>query len=120
MASLFSIGVNHAGLTTLDALSPPLMSPKAFAMDYADSKNLGDSSRQGVGWLVQVWHWDYMTVAQRNKLYTFVGDVNVVTRQNDGTYDEYTCKLVWPEKEPDSYAGRVLNVSVELRGLVAV
>jgi hypothetical protein len=120
MAKTIKIGTTAGNLTYLGLLTPRIVEPLVDPIDYAETIEQGDGQRVGMGRLVQAWHWDILSEAQANKLRTYVGAVYVQTLKNDGTTGVYTAKLVWPEKEPDHRAGRVLDLTVELRDLVVV
>jgi hypothetical protein len=87
-------------------------------MEYASVVTLGDGTTRNLGWLRQTWHWTMLSESMRNALYAYVGSVYVYTRKNDGSFGYYTGTLVWPEKEPEHLANRVLDLNIELRELV--
>jgi hypothetical protein len=120
MSSTIKIGTTSGGMAYLSALSPAIREPLIDPMDYAETIELGDGTRQGQGWLMQNWHWDFVTEAQANKLRTYIGTVYVVTLENDGTTGTYSGTLVWPEKEPEHRSNRVLDLTIELRNLAVV
>jgi hypothetical protein len=114
----YYIGVNHAGLTALSALTTPIVDPRSYMMEYRSPIVLGNLRRKDLGYVYQIWHWDIMTLAAYVELIAYEGAVNVVTRNNAGTMDEYTGIFVRPEREPERFAGRVLDVSFEIRELI--
>jgi len=114
----YMIGTTYANLSYFRNLAIPMLPPRGDPMDYAKTVTLGDGTQRGVGWLRQSWHWDYLTEAQRNQLYNYIGDVFVWTRKNDGNFGLYTAELVWPDTEPEHYCNRVIDLTVELRKLV--
>ncbi len=118
MAKTIKIGTTYGGMALLGALTPAISEPLVEPISYAETVELGDGTRQGLGWLVQRWHWDFLTEAQANKLRTYVGPVYIQTWNNSGTVATYTAMLVWPEEEPEHRAWRVLDLTIELRNLV--
>jgi hypothetical protein len=115
----FMIGATYGGMAYFKDLTVAMKEPRADPMDYAKMITLGDGTDRGVGQLVQIWHWGFMSEAQRNALEEFIGPVYVRTLQNDGTFGVFTAELAWPKKEPEHYAKRVIDISLELRKLKA-
>ena len=116
----YKIGTTYGNLTVVDGLgsADPRSDPRGDPMEYANVVTLGDGTTRNLGWLRQKWHWEFMSESMRNALYAYVGSVYVYTRENDGTFGYYTGTLVWPEKEPEHYSNRVLDVNVEIRELI--
>ena len=118
MAKTIKIGTTSGGMALLGALTPAITEPLVEPIDYAEMVELGDGTRQGLGWLTQRWHWDFLTEAQANKLRTYVGSVYVQTWNNAGSAATYAATLVWPEQEPEHRSARVLDLTIELRNMV--
>lgn len=114
----YKIGTSHAGLAAFSALTVPMADPRGEAMDYARYTELGNGSKLGTGWIQQTWHWGFMSEAQRNQLFNYVGVVYIYARKNSGSFGYFTGVLVWPEAEPEHYANRVIDITVEIRKLV--
>lgn len=114
----YKIGTSYAGMTYFSALTIPTADPRGDPMEYSNVVEIGNGTRKNLGWLRQMWHWDFLTEAQTSQLRAFLGSVYVTTRKNDGTFGVYTATLVWPEEEPEHYANRVLDITIELRKLV--
>jgi hypothetical protein len=119
MASVYKIGTTYGNMKTIGSLSTNAKDkdPRGEPMEYSRPVKLGDGSTRNLGVLTQTWHWDFMTETLRNALYNYIGDVYVYTRNNAGSFAYYTAKLIWPENEPEHYANRVLDVSLQLWGL---
>lgn len=117
MAELM-IGTTYETMATFETSDLAVSEPRSDPMDYAKSIELGDGMRRGMGDLRQTWHWGLLTETQRNALLDYLGPVYVRTLQNDGDYELYTADLLWPEKEPEHYAGSLFDLSLELRRLV--
>lgn len=119
------IGTNHADLDYYAnqfakyrsvEMSDPLCDP----MEYAEQVPLANGTVLSQGWLQQNLYWAFMSEAQCTTLRGYIGNVNILTRNNAGSLVEYTGLLVWPEREPEHRAGRVLDVTVRVIQLVAV
>lgn len=116
----YLIGTTYEGLAEVSGLGSSAMGtdPRGDPMEYSNVVTLGDGTARNLGWLKQTWHWDIMPEAQRNALYNYIGDVYIYTRENDGTFGYYTGELIWPEKEPEHFSNRVLDITIEIRKLV--
>ncbi len=121
MSSQYMIGTTAENIAAIDALFKRRQDcePRGDPMDYAEVVTLGDGTTLGQGWLKQTWHFDFVGEAYRNALYAYAGKaVYVRTRKNDGTFGYFTALFVWPEREPEHDADRVLDLTIELRKLV--
>jgi len=121
----YQIGVNHGDLGYISAKFAAdglnaMPDPRGDPMEYSQPTKLGDGTVRGLGWLQQTWHWDIMTEAQCTTLRGYIGAVNVLTRNNAGSFVEYTGVLVWPEKEPEHFDNHVLDITVTIIQLVVV
>jgi hypothetical protein len=121
----FKIGINHADLDYLanqfaKYKSVPMSDPYIDPIEYAGMATLGDGTVRSIGWLQQNWQWAFMSEAQCETLRGYIGAVNVLTRNNAGTMTEFTGVLLWPEREPEHRAGRVLDVVVRIIQMVVV
>ena len=115
MESNYKIATTFAGLTSLNQLATPLTDPRSEGLQTTDPVDIADGSRRNVGWLRQEWHWGFLSEAQCEALRAYIGVVYVRTRKNDGNFETYSAVLVWPEQEPEHYAGKVIDITVELR-----
>jgi hypothetical protein len=91
--------------------------PRPDPVRYDKVVDLADGTRRNMGWMSQVWHWDVLSQAERDKLFAYVGTVYIETWTNSGTWALYTGTLVWPEEEPEHFAGRVLGLDILFRKL---
>lgn len=122
---VYQIGTNHADLGYISAKFAAdglnvMPDPRGDPMEYSQPTRLGDGTMSGLGWLQQTWHWEFMTEAQCATLRGYIGAVNVLTRANSGSMVEYTAVLVWPEREPEHYCNKVLDVTITLIQMVVV
>lgn len=121
----FKIGVDHADLDYIYNQFPKykgvdMPDPYADPMDYSQVVTMLDGTTKGLGWLSQSWRWAFMSEAQYNILVAYAGNVNILTLTNSGTSAEYTGLLVLPEAQPEHRSGRVMDVTVTIKNLVAV
>ena len=114
------IGTTQAGMQFLEELTPITGEPRTFPVDYSQFVDLGSGIRLGQGWLRCIWHYDILPEAERNTLYSYVGIVYVVTLGNNGSYATYSALLRWPEKEPEHFGGKVVDLNLEFIQMVAV
>jgi hypothetical protein len=114
------LGTTQAGMQFLDDLLPESKEPRTFPIDYSEFVELGSGVRLGQGWLRCLWHWDVLTETDRNTLYGYVGSVYIDTLDNDGTIQTCTALMVWPEKEPEHFNNRVIDLNIEFRQIVRV
>ena len=114
------IGTTVGGMQFLDELLPDTGEPRTLPVDYSQFVELGNGIRLGQGWLRCFWHWDVLTETERNTLYAYAGNVYVKTLGNNGTYTTYYALMLWPEREPEHFADRVIDLTIELRQMVAV
>jgi hypothetical protein len=121
VSSAYKIGTTAGNIAAIDTLfsSPRDCEPHGDPIDYAESVELGDGTRRGMGWLRQNWHWDFLSESMRNSLFALMGPVYICTRMNSGSFGYFTAELVWPQTEPEHYANRVLDLTIELRKLVS-
>lgn len=120
MASNYMIGTTAGNIAAIDGLfaRPQDCEPRGLPMTYSRPVETGAGTRVSLGWLQQVWHFDFVGETYRNSLFSYVGPVYVRTRKNDGSFGYFTGLLVWPEEEPEHEADRVLDLNIELRQLV--
>jgi hypothetical protein len=85
---------------------------------------LGNGANRGVGLPVAIWHWGYLTRAQRDLLRAFCtgasATIFIETRTNDtvDVFDQFTTMMIWPLEE-NKDAGRRIDFVIEFRNLVA-
>jgi hypothetical protein len=121
----YKIGTDHSDLDwiynqlTANGLNRA-PDPRGEPMEYASPSKIGDGTTKNFGWLQQEWHWDVLTEAQCADLRAFIGSVNILTRNNAGTFVEYTGIMEWPEREPEHFDNHVLDVTVNFIQLVVV
>ena len=121
----FKIGTTHGNLNYManqfaKYKSVPMSDPYVDPIEYAGQVTLGDGTVRQVGWLQQNWQWSFISDAQCVTLRAYIGAVNILTRNNVGSMVEYTGVLLWPEREPEHRAGRVLDVTVRIIQMVVV
>jgi hypothetical protein len=115
------IGSTAGNIAAIDALfhTQRDCEPHGDPMDYSQPTDIASGARLGLGWLEQVWHWDFLSETFRNSLAAYANTtVYVHTRMNSGSFGYYTATLLWPEKEPEHVADRVLDLSITLRNLI--
>ena len=119
----FEIGVDHAGLANVEELGTPLTPPRSRFVEFSQDIELADGSTRGGGWPIAFWIWDFLTQSQYTQLLVFCAgksdDVNIVTKTDHETFVEYTAVMVRPS-EVARKDGKVFDVTVEFRSLVAV
>jgi len=119
----FELGVNHAGLANIEDMSPPIQAPDDTFVEYSQSLDLGDGTVRGAGWTWASWFWKGMSQASRDVLKAFCtgksANVSIVTKKGDGTYQEYTAVMVWPEEEGRAL-DLILNLEIVFRKMVEV
>lgn len=117
----FEIGSSYGAMVNVESLTTPLVAPRSTFAAYSQDVELASGGARGAGWPLATWAWNFMSQAQRDQLKTFcVGksaEVYIKTLQDDGAYQVYTGVMVWPSSE-QVQAGRVLDLTVEFRGLV--
>lgn len=119
------IGINHADLDYIANQFPyyrgiEMPEPHVDPIDYPKTVPLADGTVRRLGSQFQIWNWGFMSEAQYAVLEGYEGEVSIVTLSNDGSYDEYTGLLVLPDKQPERRSGRVLDVEVIIKNLLAV
>lgn len=121
MAYEYEIGENIAGLTPLADLTTPVPAPASDPSYSVGSITLGDGTERFIGLPMCAWHWGFLTSDQRDALKALCPDksaqVAIRTLKPDGTYADYTCVMVWPQREIRQ-AGRVLDFTLEFRQMV--
>lgn len=117
----YSLGTSHATLVNLESMSPSVFAPRHTPPVYSAPTQLGSLGVASLGYLKATWHWDFLTLAQYNKLRTYCtglsADVYIKTKNASGTYSYYTAKMIWPQEEPERFAERVLDITIEFRNL---
>ena len=120
--SYLEIATSYGALADLSSLYDTLRDrpPRPMSMTHAAAVECGDGTRVEAGYLTQIWHWNFLSEAMWDSLKSTYRNVTafVVTRSNDGDYDYYTCIVIFPEEEPEHFAGRVLDAEILLRNLV--
>ena len=122
LANAYQIGTTLGALATLKSIGIP--DPKSSYKPYADVIVLGNGANRGVGLPVAIWHWGYLTRAQRDLLRAFCtgasATIFIETRTNDtvDVFDQFTATMIWPADEMKD-AGRRIDFVIEFRNLVA-
>jgi hypothetical protein len=118
----YKIGTTYGGMTNVESLTTSVFAPKHDRIVYSSPVTTGDGQVHGLGWLVTKWHWDFMTQAQYTQLKQFCtglsASVYINTKNNSDTYTSYTAIMIWPVNEPEIINGKLLDVTIEFRGLV--
>ena len=119
VVSQFEIGSSYPR-TNVELLAVPLPAPRATLPLATKPVELASGDVRGAGWVSCAWIWDVLTQAQYNQLRTFCAnkssDVHLKTRKDDGTYQSYTAKMVWPEN-PDRRHNHFLALTFEFRDM---
>lgn len=119
VVSEFEIG-NSYPTTNVELLTVPLPAPRATLPLATKPIELASGGVRGAGWVSCSWIWDVLTQAQYNQLRTFCAnkssDVYLRTRKDDGTYQYYTAKMVWPEN-PNRRHNHLLGLTFEFRDM---
>jgi len=101
MSSELKLGTTFANMTLLTDLS--IMLPKVNYAPYSKVLKLADNSYKGMGWATVSWHWNFLPLAQKIILATYIsgvsGTVYIRTRKNDESYDNFICTMVLPVGE---------------------
>lgn len=123
MAYEYSIGEDIGSLTLLSALTTPVPAPASDPAYAVGSVTLGDGTEKFIGLPVVAWHWGFLTSDQRDELKAFCAEksanVAIRTLKPDGSYADYTCIMVWPQREVRQ-AGRIIDFTLEFRQMVEV
>ena len=118
----YMLGTSYGGLVNLESMTVPVFAPKHSPIVYSKPVNLGDASVRGLGWLTTSWHWDFLSQAQYTQLKGLCSDLSaqvyIKTKNNAGSYSYYTCTMLWPTKEPEREAGRILDMTITFRNMV--
>lgn len=119
----YKIGTTALNMVNLESLTVPLFAPKHKRIEYSKPTTTGDGQVKGLGWLTTAWHWDFMTQAQYTQLKTYCSGLSasvfINTKDNTGAYKTYAAIMLWPPVEPEHDAGRLLDVNIQFRALVA-
>jgi len=122
--SEFSIAVyadGQGGLDLLSALTVPVPWPQASYRMYAETQDLADLTKIGVGWPSAEWRFPVLTLAQRHQLREFCATasarVYIRTIDDEGEYADYLAVMVWPEEDPAIRAGFVLDLVIRFEAL---
>lgn len=118
----FEIGLTSS-TTNVESLTTPLPPPSSEYEEFSQDIDLGSGAVRGGGWIKAYWHWDFLTQAQYTQLLTFCSgksaDVYIVTKTDHETFVKYSAIMVRPSK-PARKDGKVLDITIEFRALVAV
>lgn len=120
----YQIGTALGSMTNLESLTTPVSPPKSKPKFYEEALDLGDSTVRGGGRPSVVWHWDFLTQAQRDQLRTFCtgasANIYIKSRGLDSTsaYMCYSAVMIWPIEE-ERVATKRLDFNIEFRNLVA-
>lgn len=121
MAYEYSLGEDVGSLVLLSDFDPPILAPFTDPAPAVGSITLGDGTERYIGLPVVVWHWGFITAAMRDALKAFCpeksAEVAIRTLKPDGNYADYTCIMIWPQRE-NRQAGRILDFNLEFRQMV--
>jgi hypothetical protein len=123
MTDTLKIGTSLAGMAYLSTFFNDSRDrePRVEPMQYGTFYDAGDGSHPGVGWLTQKWVFGRLTEHYWAHLVAFKNlPVWITTRKNDGTYANYTAVAIFPDEEPEHWAGRVLDAEITFRAMVAL
>lgn len=108
MASEFKIGSTLLGITSLDALTVPLLDPSTTFQNYSQLLDLGSGLKRGAGYPIAKWIYVFLSQAQREQLREFCtgasAEVYIRTRTRDEDlyatlFKTYKAVMIWPEQE---------------------
>lgn len=121
MAYEYKIGTTLVGLQTLVAQLGMQADPRHTFKEFALSVNTVAAGVKGLGRPQASWHWDFMSLADRNILKTYIqgrsATVYIRTRTDDDTYANFLCTAIWPDEE-EKDAGRRLDFTIEFINMV--
>ena len=119
MADEFQIGATAGGMVSLSSLGVP--NPKYEYGLYAGEIVLGDGTARGVGFPVTVWHWSFLSAAQRTALRAYCAGKSAVvfirSIKDDNTFTDFEAVMIWPTHE-ERQSGRVIDFSLDFRNMV--
>lgn len=125
---VFMIGTTMSGgsypIINLEALPVPVIPPGSTFSPYANTVDLADGSKRGVGAPVATWHWGFLRQVQRDQLRTFCLDVTsqvyirTYTKDNQSAPKYYRAKMHWPVVAEETFATRRLDFKIEFTQLV--
>lgn len=117
----FEIGTTHGGLVNIEDLGTPLSPPKSTWDDGPLPVDLATGAVRSGGWTLVTWRWEFLSQVQWTQVQVFCAgrsaDVYIVTRKDDGTYQEYTAIMVRPSG-PERKNVKVFDVTIEFRNCV--
>jgi len=97
----YEIGTTAAGTTNVEDLTTSVKAPKSTFNKYSDSISLGDATVRGLGNPVTTWRWGWLDQDEYDQLRTFCSgksaEIYINTKKDDGSYDKYSCVVVWPD-----------------------
>jgi len=102
MASSYKLGTTFSNLTSLDVIG--IIDPRPTYKPHAAYIENDDFSVTPVGFPSGSWTWDFITNAQKALIVaTYLPDSNaeiyIQTRLNDGTFDTFKVRAVYPLDE---------------------
>jgi hypothetical protein len=111
----------QAGLDLLSELTEPVPFPQASYKPYAETEDLGDLTKLGIGWPSAEWRFPILTLAQRNQLREFcltaAAWVYIRTIDDGANYNDYLAVMIWPVDESAIHAGMVFDLVIRFEGL---
>ena len=121
----FEIGLTQGGLTNLEVLAVPVVAPKCFYSPFAETLNLGNGTKRGVGAPKALWRWGFIPQNQRDRLRTFCPGasaevcIRTYTRDAADSVKEFSCTMIWPAADGEEVVhGHRIDFEIEFYNLV--
>lgn len=121
MAEEFKIGVDVAGLATLDSLG--IRIPMDEFVQYAEQRDLSGGNVIGLGLPQCTWHWGVISQAEYEVLRAYCpspaqsASIAIRTRNEENDWANYLGIMKLPLRK-NFTAGRLLDFSILFTGLV--
>lgn len=103
----YKIGTTYGGMVTLASLNIP--DPKSSYYEETTRRKLASGKFRGLGPARVLWHWGFLTQAQRDTIRTYMAtlsdEVFIESRKNDNSdvFDEFRVYSLWPEENKDTF-----------------
>jgi hypothetical protein len=119
----FKIGTTEGGMVDIYTLANA--APHAGYRPYSQVLRTAAGTQKGVGFPLVTWHWDVITVAERDELIGDLGDDLsaarfIRTRLPDNTFATFECIMHRPTGEEDLQAGRILDFDIEFTHCILI
>jgi len=125
----YEIGTTAGGTTNVESLATPVKAPKSTFNKFSESAALGDATVRGLGFPVASWRWGWLDQDEYDQLRAFCSgksaEIYINTKKDDGSYDKYSCVMVWPDmsniqKQERDGSFYYQDFTIEFRHLEAV